>query len=106
VLSCRLMSNDRRGLVSGEPKTIFAASRQRPFLGAGTGQRPYRGFVGGELLRGSGIDHDAVVKHIGVVRDFQTHARVLRDQQNGNALLGPNAIQWTVTLTAPPADAS
>ncbi len=54
---------------------------QRPFLGAGAGQRPDAGFVGGEFMRGSGIDHDAVVQHIGVVGDFETHARVLFDQQ-------------------------
>ena len=35
---------------------------------------------------GAGIDDDAVVEHIGVVGDFEAHARILLDQQHRNAL--------------------
>src|ERR1700747_1527796 len=61
--------------------------RQRPLLGTGTRNRAAAGVVGGELFRRAGIDHRAVVEHIGVVGDLERHARVLLDQQHRDALV-------------------
>src|SRR5450631_2988749 len=72
----------RRGARPGRHR----GSRQRPFLGAGTGERPHPRLVGSEFPGRSRIDDDPVIQHIGVVGDFQAHPRILFDQQHRNAL--------------------
>ena len=51
-----------------------------PLLGAGAGERLHPRLVGGKLAGRPGIDHVAVVEHIGVVGDFERHAHILLDQ--------------------------
>src|SRR5712671_4098060 len=64
----------------------LATLSQRPFFGAGTGERPDPRLIGGEFPGRSRIDDDAVIQHIGVVGDLQAHSRVLFDQEDRNAL--------------------
>src|SRR5262249_48677071 len=65
---------------------IGESSAYRPFLGAGTGERADPCVIGRKLACRAGIDHGAVIQHIGVVGNLQTHARILLDQQHGDAL--------------------
>src|SRR5262249_40367992 len=58
-----------------------------PFLRAGARQRLHARLVGGELARRPGIDDSAVIEHVSVVGNFETHARVLLDQQDRDSLV-------------------
>ena len=41
--------------------------------------------IGGELPRRPRVDDAAIVQHVGVVGDLQTHPRVLLDEEHGNS---------------------
>src|SRR5579883_2823374 len=91
---CRVRRGAEFGITTtvGPDRTETGRSRQAclnffPLLGAGAGERANALLVPGEFGCLAGIDHLAVVEHIGAVGNLDRGAHVLFDQQHRDAFL-------------------
>src|ERR1700738_3206458 len=89
-MDCRVKpGNDRDRFNLNEKCSKSACGRLtvssvRPFLSTGAGERLHPRLVGGELGRRTGIDDAAVIEHVGVVGNLQTHPGILLDEEDRN----------------------